>query len=50
VLAGHILHNHLDMLQLEFLETDPPVMPPHPGRFFRHLFSLVLPQLRLGCP
>jgi hypothetical protein len=39
VLAGHILHNHLDMLQLEFLETDSPVMPPHPGRFFRHLFS-----------
>ncbi|KAJ7340008.1 hypothetical protein DFH08DRAFT_1013666 [Mycena albidolilacea] len=39
VLAGHILHNHLDMLQLEFLETDPPVIPPHPGRFFRHLFS-----------
>ncbi|KAJ7610746.1 hypothetical protein DFH06DRAFT_1147988 [Mycena polygramma] len=30
-LANHCSHGHLRMLQLEFMESDPPALPAHPG-------------------
>lgn len=37
VLAGHCASEYLQTLELEFFGTD--ILPPHPGGFFRPLFS-----------
>ncbi|KAF7345351.1 hypothetical protein MVEN_01552800 [Mycena venus] len=37
--APSIVHWNLDQLMLEFMDMEPPVLPPHPGRFFRPLFD-----------
>ncbi|KAJ6589738.1 hypothetical protein B0H19DRAFT_241550 [Mycena capillaripes] len=39
LLAGHIAHDHLEMLQLEIMQPEPPVIAVHPGGLFKPLFS-----------
>ncbi|KAJ6480586.1 hypothetical protein C8R47DRAFT_1136238 [Mycena vitilis] len=36
-LANNCSHDHLTMLQLEFMELDPPALPAHPGSLFSAL-------------
>ncbi|KAJ7264503.1 hypothetical protein B0H12DRAFT_1321429 [Mycena haematopus] len=52
VLSGHCLNEHLLILQFEFImKTKPPLLTPHPGHFFRPLFSFArLTVLEIDVP